>query len=214
MALTLYYHPLSSFCWKALIALYECRAEFTPRLINLGDPQDAAAFKAIWPVRKFPVLQDGERFVPESSIIIEYLAQRYPGPSKLIPDDPDAALNVRLMDRVLDLHVHLPMQKFTVDVLRPAGAKDPMGVEHARETLRTSYALLNTQVAAWAVGESFTMADCAAFPALHYANIAEPIGAENTRLLAYVERLKARPSIARVFKEAEPYFHMLPVKPK
>ncbi|HVY85503.1 MAG TPA: glutathione S-transferase family protein [Caulobacterales bacterium] len=213
MALTLYYHPLSSFCWKALIALYECKAEFTPRLVNLGDPEDAAAFKAIWPVRKFPVLQNGDQVTPESTIIIEYLAQHYPA-AKLIPSDPERAREVRLWDRVIDMHVHLPMQKFTIDALRPQGAKDPMGVESARETLRTAYALLDKQVSTWVVGDEFTMADCAAFPALYYANIAEPIGAEHASLLAYLERLRIRPSIARVFKEAEPYFHMLPLKPK
>ncbi|MES1158740.1 MAG: glutathione S-transferase family protein [Terricaulis silvestris] len=213
MMLTLYYHPLSSFCWKALIALYECEADFTPRLVNLGDPEDAAAFRAIWPFGKFPVLQDGETIVPESTTIIEYLAVQHPGPSTLIPRDPDIARQVRFIDRVIDMHVHIPMQKFTIDVMRPEGFKDPMGVDHARATLRTAYAWLETQVGAWAVGDAFTMADCAALPALYYANIAEPIG-DHPKLIAYLERLKARPTISRVLREAEPYFHMLPVKPR
>jgi glutathione S-transferase len=111
MALTLYCHPLSSFCWKALIALYENQTPFRPHLVDLGDAKAASAFKAIWPIGKFPVLRDDakDRTVPESTIIIEYLAQHYPGQARLIPADPGLALDARLADRVFDLYVHDPM---------------------------------------------------------------------------------------------------------
>src|SRR5579871_5100716 len=101
MALTLWYHPLSSFCWKALIALYEADVAFTPRQVNLGDPADRAAFAAIWPLAKFPVLSDaaGGAAIPESSIIVEWLAEHVPAARGLVPADPDAARQVRLLDR-------------------------------------------------------------------------------------------------------------------
>jgi glutathione S-transferase len=215
MALTLHYHPLSSFCWKALIALYENDTPFTPNLVNLGDPAERAALLKLWPVGKFPVLSDDARqtTVPETSVIIEYLDRHYPGGTRFLPADPDLALQTRLRDRFLDLYVHLPMQKAIGDRLRPAGAKDSHGVAEARARLRTSYAMIEEQVSAggWMMGGDFSLADCAAAPCLFYGNRVEPFG-EFKNVSAYLDRLKARPSFARVLKEAEPYFHMFPTE--
>ncbi|WP_050629716.1 glutathione S-transferase family protein [Bradyrhizobium viridifuturi] len=214
MSLTLHYHPLSSFCWKALVALYENGAPFTPHMVNLGDPAERAALLALWPIGRFPVLRDEARgeTVPESSIVIEYLDRHYPGTVRLIPESPELALQTRLRDRFLDLYVHLPMQKVVGDRLRPADKKDPHGVAEARAQLRTSYAILDQYLAhgGWMMGERFSLADCAAAPALFYGNKVEPIGEGHRHLAAYLERLKARPSFARVFNEAEPYFGMFP----
>ena len=214
MSLTLHYHPLSSFCWKALVALYENGAPFKPNMVNLGDPAERAALLALSPIGRFPVLRDEARgeTVPESSIVIEYLDRHYPGTARLIPDDPELALQTRLRDRFLDLYVHLPLQRIVGDRLRPADSKDPRGVAEARAQLRTSYAILDQQLAhgGWMVGERFSLADCAAAPALFYGNKVEPIGEGHPHLAVYLERLKARPSFARVLKEAEPYFGMFP----
>src|SRR5437764_1142385 len=135
MALVLYYHPLASFCWKALIALYENDIPFTPHLVDLGDPVARAAFLKVSPMGKFPVLRDDAsgRTVHESTIIIEYLAQRFPGPTALLPADPDAALEVRFADRFFDHYIHVHMQKVVADRLRPAGHKDPFGVDEAQQ---------------------------------------------------------------------------------
>ena len=166
MSLTLYYHPLASFCWKALIPLYENGTPFKPHLVDLGDAEAAAAFKAIWPIRKFPVLRDDakNRTVAELTTIIEYLAQHYPGRTALVPSDADQAREVRFTDRLYDLYVHLPMQKIMTDRLRPAGKNDPHGVEEAKATLLTALGIIEKDMAArtWATGETFTMADCAA----------------------------------------------------
>ncbi|WP_316229934.1 glutathione S-transferase family protein [Bradyrhizobium sp. SZCCHNR1051] len=215
MSLTLYYHPLSSFCWKVLIALYENDVSFTPKLINLGDADERAAFLKLWPVGKFPVLRDEQRTIPESSIIIEYLDQHYAGRTRFIPDDPDLALRTRLRDRFLDLYLHMPTQTVVFDRLRPADARDPLGVADALSRLRTSYAMLETELPphGWAMGDPFTLADCAAVPALFYADRVEPLGDGLPRVKAYLDRLKARPSVARVLAEAEPYFHMFPQEP-
>ncbi|WGS19809.1 MULTISPECIES: glutathione S-transferase family protein [unclassified Bradyrhizobium] len=214
MSLTLHYHPLSSFCWKALVALYENGAPFTPNLVNLGDPDQRAALLRISPIGRFPVLSDAARgeTVPESSIIIEYLDRHYPAATRLIPEDPDLALKTRLRDRVLDLYVHLPMQKIVGDRLRPADKKDPHGVAEARAQLRTCYAMLDQQLAhgGWMMGDSFTLADCSAAPALFYGNKVSAFDDAHRHLAAYLERLKARPSFARVLREAEPYFGMFP----
>jgi glutathione S-transferase len=213
MSLTLHYHPLSSFCWKALIALYENDTPFTPNLVDLGNPAERAALLKLWGIGKFPVLRDDARHqtVPESSIIVEYLDRHYPGRTRFIPDDPDLAWQTRLSDRFYDSYVHLPMQKIVGDRLRPAGSKDPHGVEEARAQLRTSYAMIEQQSAgSWAMGDAFSLADCAAAPALFYGNMVVPFGDVNKNLRAYFERLKARPSFARVMKEAEPYFNMVP----
>jgi len=214
MSLTLHFHPLASFCWKALIALYENDTPFAPNMVDLGNAAERAALLKLWPIGKFPVLRDDARdqTVPESSIIIEYLDRHYPGRTQFIPADPDLARQTRLRDRFYDLYLHLPMQKIMVDRLRPEGKRDPHGVEEAREQLRTSYRMIQAQVSAgtWAMGEAFGLADCAAMPALFYGNMVEPFGDAHKNVTAYFERLTARPSVARVLREAEPYFNMVP----
>ncbi|MDB5497063.1 MAG: glutathione S-transferase family protein [Phenylobacterium sp.] len=214
MSLTLYYHPLSSFCWKALIALYESDLAFEPRMVNLGDPADRAAFQAVWPLAKFPVLRDDARgqTVPESTIIIDYLARNYPAAAALIPTDPDLAWQTRLRDRLIDSYIHLPFQQIVSERLRPDDKKDPFGVDQARAQIRQGYDLLEPMTGdAWAMGEPFTLPDCAALPALFYADYAIPL-ADWPGLAAYLGRLKARPSVARVLAEAEPYFQYFPLK--
>lgn len=213
MALRLYYHPLSSFCWKALIGLYENGVAFEGQIVNFMDPEEDAAFRKMWPIRKFPVLKDeaADRLVPESSIIIEYIDQKFPGRTRLIPTDADQARQMRLRDRFFDLHVHMPMQKVVTDRLRPEGKHDPFGVDEAKKLIETSYGMLEQEVASrtWVMGDDFTMADCAAAPALFYGEMAVPFGAHRS-VAAYLARLKERPSIARVIREAEPYFKYVP----
>jgi glutathione S-transferase len=211
MALTLHMHPLSSYCHKVLIALYELDAPFESALLNLGDEAERAAFRRLWPIGKMPVLEDRDvgLVLPETSVIIEHLNARFGG--ALIPKDPEAALQVRLQDRFFDLYVHTPMGVFTWDLLRPEGQRDPYGVEQARAQLVTAYDMIDRRMAnrEWAAGDGFSMADCAAAPALFYAEWRVPFG-DRPNLVAYLERLKARPSYARALKEAEPYFHMVP----
>lgn len=214
MSLVLHYHPLSSFCHKALIALYENEVPFTPKLVDLGDPGQRAEFQALWPIGKFPVLQDEAqgRMIPESTIIIEYIGQHHPGKRRLIPEDPGQARETRLRDRFFDLYVHEPMQKIVGDRLRPEGATDPHGVDHARKTMRTALGMLEQDMASrtWATGEAFSLADCAAAPALFYGDKVMPIAEHHPNVASYLERLMQRPSYARVLREAQPYFSMFP----
>jgi glutathione S-transferase len=216
MSLTLYYHPLASFCHKVLIALYENETPFEGRIVDLSDAASRAEMFEFWPVGKFPLIRDERRkqTVPETSIIIEYLARHYPGKVPLLPDDPERALDVRLWDRFFDLYVSAPMQKIVIDRLRPSGAIDPVGVEEARGTLRTAYQVLERQLAAgpWAVGDAFSMADCSAAPALFYAGIVEPFSSSHPHTAAYFERLLGRHSFARVLDEARPYFVSFPYR--
>ena len=214
MPLTLYFHPLSSFCQKVLVALYENDTPFTPHLVDLGDAVSRAAFLKVWPIGKFPVLRDEARgrTIPESTIIIEYLAQHHPGRTPLVPADPELALQTRLWDRFYDLSVDVPMQKIVTDRLRPPGQRDGLGVEHAKAQLRTACDIVDREMAGktWAVGEVFTMADCAAAPALYYANEVMPLHAAHKHAAAYFERLMQRPSFARAVAEAAPYRALFP----
>jgi glutathione S-transferase len=214
MSLKLYLHPLSSFCWKALIALYENDTSFTPVIVDLGNEASRTAFKEVWPIGKFPVLRDDakDRTIPESSIIIEYLDLHYPGRTRLIPADAELARQVRFRDRVYDLHLHMSMQKVVGDRLRPAEKRDPYGVEQAKALMRTAYGMIERDIGAkrWAMGDVFTMADCAAAPALFYANKVVPFGETHNNVASYLGRLLERPSFARAVKEAEPYFSMFP----
>ena len=218
MSLKLYFHPLSSFCHKALIALYENDTPFEPHIVDLADENSRAAFKRIWPIGKFPVLRDEarDRTIPESSMIIEYLAQHYPGRTPLVPADPDLALETRLRDRVYDLYVNVPMQKIVTDRLRPPGRNDAQGVADAKALLQTACRVLDQEMASrtWATGEAFTMADCAAAPALFYADTLAPFAGTYDNLGSYLDRLIARPSFARVLDEAQPYFGLFPMDRK
>ncbi|CAN7765159.1 glutathione S-transferase family protein [Ensifer sp. NM-2] len=207
--LTLYIHPLASFCHKVLISLYESELVFEARTVDFSDPGSAAAHFERWPVGKIPVLHDSAtgRVVPETSIIIEYLQTRYPEQFRFLPDDARLRLDTRLWDRFYDLHVSVPMQKIVRDRIRPAGAGDPYGVAEAHEALETAYAMIETQLSgkAWAVGDDFTLADCAAFPALFFASVVHPIGGVRPALSSYLDRLLSRPSVARVLDEARPF---------
>jgi len=214
MSLTFYYHPLSSFCQKVLVALYENDTPFKPHLVDLGDATSRAAFLKIWPIGKFPVLHDenGDRTIPESNIIIEYLTQHYPGKTKLIPADADLARQTRFHDRFFDLYVNAQMQKIVGDRLRPAGKKDPEGVEQAKASLKTALDMIDghMKTRTWAMGDAFGMADCAAAPALSYADMVMPFGDTHKNAMAYLVRLTQRPSYARTLREAQPYRDMFP----
>ena len=217
MALKLYFHPLASFCHKVLIALYETDTAFEPIVVNLGDQQSSAAFRAVWPMAKMPVLRDEARArtVAESTVIIEYLDTHYPGVTRFIPADPDLAWQTRMWDRFYDHYVQEPMQKIVTDRLRPAGHSDRFGVERAGEQLRHAYGVADQAMdgRTWAMGNDFTLADCAAAPALFYANTVEPFEAHRN-LAAYLDRLVARGSFARVLDEAQPYFDLFPMEKK
>lgn len=216
MALTLYLHPLASFCHKVLIALYENGTPFEAHTVDFGDPGSAGTLLSKWPVGKIPVLHDTarDRVVPETSIIIEYLQAHYPGPVRLLPEDEEARLEARLWERFFDLYVHAPMQRIVADRLRPGDGRDPIGVAEARRTLDTAYAMIETKIASrsWIVGNAFTIVECAATPALFYAGIVHPFGDAQAQLKTYFERLMDRPSVQRTIDEARPYFSMFPYR--
>ena len=184
--------------------------------MDLGDETSSAEFLAIWPVGKIPVLQDINRkqTIPETSIIIEYLNRFYPGPVPLLPDDPEVNLQSRLWDRFYDLYVNAPMQKIVTDRLRSQGQNDLQGVAEAKATLKTAYVMIERQMVDknWAIGEEFTIADCAAAPALFYAETVLPFSETHGRVSAYFDRLSKRPSFVRTIKEAQPYFDLFPFR--
>jgi glutathione S-transferase len=213
MALTLHSHPLSCYCWKVLIALYENGTPFEARMVNPGDPEAKAAFKTLWPTAKIPLLENGNEIVPETSIMIEHIEQRYPGKICLIPQDPDEQLSVRLWDRLFDLYVMTPMQRFIAQQLRPAAERDMGIIGESLMELRNAYDMIEDQrgVHTWAAAESFSMADCAAAPALFYARIIAPFSSSHVNLARYFDRLMARPSVKRVIMEARPYFQYFPL---
>jgi len=211
MTLEFFAHPFSSYCQKALIAFYENDVPFTYRMLE--DPGVGDEFATLWPMKRFPILRDDGRVVLEASVIIEYLQVHHAGPVKLIPDDPDLALEARMLDRVFDNYVMTPQGKFVYDSLRPADQRDPLGVDEARQMLETSYAWLDQRMQdrTWAVGETFTLADCAAAPSLFYADWTYPIPEACAALKAYRQRLLERPSFARAVNEARPFRHYFPL---
>lgn len=214
MSLALYAHPFSSYCQKALIAFYENNIRFELKMLAPDQPINGAVFAEVWPLQKMPVLVDHGAAVMESSIIIEYLQLHHPGPVRLIPSAAPAALDVRFMDRCFDSYVMSPMQTMVGDYLRPADSRDAFGVTAAKRLLDSAYAWLDGELCdrPWAAGETFTLADCAAAPALFYADWVHEIPAQYTALRAYRSRLLQRPSIARVVDEARPYRPLFPLR--
>jgi glutathione S-transferase len=211
MSLILYSHPFSSYCQKVLTALYENGTPFEAR--HLEHEGAMAELEAMWPHKRFPVLKDGERVVIETSVIIEYLDQRYPGATRFIPSDPDQALEARFMDRFFDLYVGTPQGNVVFNAIRPEEHRDPYGVTQAKAMLEKSYKWLDARMAdrEWAVGDAFSLADCAAAPHLFYADWTHPIDAAYANVHAYRRRLLARPSFARAVDEARMYRHYFPL---
>ncbi len=214
MALTLHFHPLSSYCMKVLVGLYELDVPHEKNLVDFGDEAHRAAFLALSPIGKFPVVRDDARgrTVPESTIILEYLDEHFARRARLVPSEADRALECRLKDRFYDSYVHTPMQKIVGDKLRPEGQRDPLGVEEAKAQLRKAYAIADDEMRArtWALGEDFTMADCAAAPALFYASKVFPLDGRPL-VAAYLDRLMARPSFARCIEEGRPFRAYFPL---
>ncbi len=211
MSLILHQHPFASYCWKALIALYERGVEFEPALVDTAE--DWAHLAELYPMTKMPVLIDEEAGViqPESSPVIEYL-DRFGDAPPMIPADPDAALTARLRDRIFDGYVMTPMQKIVLDNLRPEGEGDPFGVAEAHDDLERSYTILDDMLTdEWAAGSEFTIADCSAAPSLHYARAVHRWDEDRLgNLTGYFDRLMDRPSVSRVVDEARPYRDLFP----
>jgi glutathione S-transferase len=213
MSLALYGHPFSSYTQKVLIALYENGTPFEFRCLGPETPQHAAEWLRRWPLRKFPLLVDGERNVVETSVIIEYLQLVHPGPVRLLPADPMLALEVRFLDRFFDLHVMSPVQHAVNGALTGDPVKRQEALAFSEEKLELAYAWLEGQLAGrtWAAGADFTLADCAAAPSLFYADWTHPISASFALLRSYRARLLARPSFARAVDEARPFRPLFPL---
>ncbi len=212
MSLILYEHPFAMYCWKPLIALYERDVPFRAELVEA----DRSALAELWPPASIPVLVDDGVVIGESTIIVEYL-DHHCDALTLIPSDPEDALQSRLWDRVADGYITTPVQRIVGDALRPAGAKDPHGVAQAHATLDLAYATVDRHLTqrdheGWLVGDDFTLADCAAALALHYAHLLHPLDhVEHAALADYYDRLLARASVARVIEEARPYRNLFPL---
>ena len=216
MTLILYYHPFSSYCQKALMALYEKDLAFEPYRVDLGDERQRAELAAIWPYAKFPVLHDIDRAVtvPEATLIVEYVDTLSETGPRLVPADAAEARGVRLFDRVLDNYLQTPMQKIVGDRLRPADKRDPFGVEEARELVANTYRLLESRIGVdgWIAGSNFSLADCAGAPPLFYA--AKLVTLDGfPRLSAYLRRVMERPSFRRCLDEARSFRSFFPGEP-
>jgi len=209
VSLELFGHPFSSYTWKALIPLYEVGAEFEFRTVAGNEfPENEAAFLGHWPVGKFPLLVDDGVAVMESSIIVEHVAP------DMLPNDPAAAQEVRMLDRIFDNHVMTPTQAIVAEHLPfMTEAPDANRIARARAALDKVYPWLDTQLAgrSWAAGDAFSLADCAAAPSLFYADWVQPIPEDLRALKDYRARVLARPSVARAVDEARPYRHFFPL---
>jgi glutathione S-transferase len=209
----LFAHPFSSYCQKVLVAIYENGTAFDYRMLSPEEAGTVEEWQSIWPIKRFPVLKDGENAVMEATIIIEYLMLNYPGSVRLIPDDPQAALRTRMMDRFFDNYVMTPMQKVVFNQIRPEADRDPYGVTEAKAMLDDAFGWLDGVVAKteWAAGDTFSLADCAACPSLFYADWVHPIAEQFPNVRAYRARLLARPSFARAVDEGRPYRSFFPL---
>lgn len=212
MTLVLYAHPFSSYCQKVEIALYESGISFALKMLGPETPENFEAFSRMWPIKRMPLLLDDGRPIMESSVIIEHLTLHHAAAAELLPRDAAATLDIRFMDRFFDNYVMTPMQRIVADHLRPAEKRDPQTITDARALLDDVYAWLDARMASreWASGNRFSMADCAAAPALFYADWVHPISDDLPAAKAYRARLLARPSVTRAVNEARPYRSLFP----
>lgn len=211
MPLQLYSHPFASYCQKALIALYENATPFEYKMLGPEERYNFEILRKLSPLGKFPLLVDGAQAVFEATIIIEYLDQHYPGKARLIPSGPDAALEVRMLDRFFDNYIHTPMQNIVADFIREPAKRDATAVSEAKSMLDKAYNWLNGRMEGreWAAS-TFSLADCAAAPALFYSDWIHPIPERLGAVRAYRARLLARPSVVRAVDEARPYRNLFP----
>jgi|SRR6185437_6903646 len=213
MSLKIYGHLFSSYTQKALMALYENGTPFDFLELSPEHPDIYADFTRRWPIKRFPLLVEGDRQVMEATSIIEYIDLHHPGDTRFIPQDADAAIDVRMMDRFFDNYIHTPQQKIVFNALRPEADRDPYGVDEAHLTFETAYAWLELWMEdrEWATGDSFSLADCAAAPALFYADWTHEIGSGFANVRAYRARLLARASFARCVEGGRPYRKFFPL---
>jgi glutathione S-transferase len=210
----IYGHPFAAFYWKTLIALYERQVPFEFLMVDAEHPANAEAIARLSPTGQFPVLVDGDRVVIESAAIIEYLDLHHGDAPPMVPSDRRAAIEARQMDSIFDDYLMGPLARMVFDALRPEEKRDPQTVVEAKATLDKTYAWLNRWMERreWAANDSFSIADCAAAPALFYAHWGHPIPKSHEALHTYRARLMARASIARVVDEARPWRPNFPLK--
>lgn len=211
MSLTLYGHPFSSYCQKVFIAFYVNETPFDLRILE--DKVALAEFSALWPLKRMPALVDGDKTVVESTVIIEYIDVHHGGRVRLVPEDPAAALDVRMLDRFFDNYIMTPMQKIVLNQLRPVEARDGHGVEEARGMLDTAYGWLEAHLTGrrWAAGRDFTLADCAAAPSLFYADWTHEIAPHFPQVRAYRARLLEHPAVKQAVDGGRPYRSYFPL---
>ncbi len=204
LAMKLYYNPISSYSQKALIAFYEKGIDFEPNIVNLMDPDDLAKYRDVYPMGKIPclVLDDGH-LIPESSIIIEYIDDM--GEPRLIDGDSEQTRKIRFKDRMIDLYLDDSIVTLLFQGMKPEDQRDPERMATAQFRIDTMYSFMEAEFEKhpFASGNKFSMADCAAAPALFYAEQAAPFAAYKN-ISAYWERLRQRPSVQRTHEEARP----------
>jgi glutathione S-transferase len=211
VSLQLFAHPFASYCWKVLIALYADGTPFEYRMLDQEHPENFQELLRHWPFGKFPILLDDGEPLIETTPIIDYLYAHYRGPNDWIPAG-EMEQRVRFLDRFFDLYVMNNMQRIVAEALRPEESKDPYGLEQARRELNKAYDWIEGQLGdPWAIGETFTLADCAAAPSLFYADWVQPIGETRPQLKAYRANLLAHPAVARCVEEARPYRSLFPL---
>jgi glutathione S-transferase len=210
---TLHYHPLSTYSQKTLMALYEKGFPFTPQILDITSADAREAYKKVYPLGKIPLLTGEDQFIPESSIIIEYVDAHHDGKLRLIPADRDQARKARFYDRLMDNYVMEPVLTVFFDGRKPEAEREPKRVEAAKARLDTMYAMFDAHLAknTWILGEAFTMPDCAAAGALGLAHMVYPYE-KHANLRAYFGRLSERPTFQKVRAEVAPYIAKMTAK--
>lgn len=199
----LYYHPISTYSQKVLIALYEKGLEFEAETVQLMDPEDRASYLEVYPMGKIPCLIDDGNMIPESSIIIEYIDDM--ADPKLIKGDAAQTRKIRFKDRMFDLYLNNNVATLLFQSLKTQADQDQELIEKARFQINTMYMFMEHEFGNqdYANGNEFLMGDCAAAPALNYAQKTAPFD-EHKNICAYWDRLTARPSVQRMQQEAAP----------
>ena len=205
--LRLYDHPFSPYAQKVKIALREKGLEFeAPMPQGIGAGGAAGEFIAANPRAEVPALIDGEVKLFDSTIILEYIEDKWPTPP-LLPPDPAARANARMIEDVCDTLYEAV--NWGLSEIRWFKRAEGEQAERMRATASRQTAELQAWLAAklgsrdWFNGESFGWADISVAPYLnrsfHYG-LGTPA---SSPLARWRERIRARPSVAATFREFE-----------
>lgn len=202
----LYEHPLSPYAQKVKIALREKGVAFETRLPDaIGSGADDHMLRRLNPRMEVPALVDGDLAIFDSTIMLEYVEDKYPKPA-ILPAKPADRARARMIEDVCDTHYEAI--NWGLGEIRFFGRGGPVLGEQLRQSaiLQTGHIHAWLQAAlgekVWLVGDSFGWADLSAAPFVAMSDMFGIPPQPGSTLAAWLARVRQRPAVAATVAEA------------